>query len=285
MKNSLTLAASMAVLSGQLLITGCSSDDDSSGGGAAVPANATVIDSSNAVPIVTSVTGATTTLSTALGAEAMQTVTLEDALDIIKPMVKNRLKDSGIDLVTGVAFNESYNCTYGGTYSASGDEIDNDPTYSGTFTATFSNCSEVSGMIIDGTISGSYTENYATGAYTDSITGSISVTVIVNTDTTKISFTGLNFNESGNSNAGTYTTTTATFAFAIAVNGTTQFAFLSQLNADIVESSGSPCPESGHIMITGGNGTTAEGIYNNDGLTMTIKANGTVVDPAYDCTI
>jgi hypothetical protein len=284
MKNYLTLAASVALISGQLFITGCSSDDDSSGG-AAVPANATVIDSSNAVAIVASVTGATTTLSSALGAEAMQTVALEDALDIIKPMIKNSLKDSGVDPVSGVAFNESGNCTYGGTYSASGDETYNYPNSSETFTATFNNCSETPDFTIDGTISGTYTENYDTGAYTDNVTGSISVIFTVNTDTTKISFTGLNFSESGNYTTGTYTTTAATFALSIEVNGATQFAFLSELSANIVESNGTPCPEAGHILITGGNNTTAEGIYNGDGMTMTIKANGAVVDPAYDCTI
>jgi hypothetical protein len=210
-------------------------------------------------------------------------MSLGDALDLVKPMIKNRLTDSGIDLATGAAFNESYDCTYGGTFSATGDETEAYPNYSETFTATFNNCSEIMDFVIDGTLSGTFTENYETYAYTDSVTGSLSVTITYDPDTFKTSFTGLSFKESGNSLDGTFTTTESTFALVIEVNGTTQFALLAGLNADIVESSGTPCPESGHIMITGGNGTTAEGIYNGDGMTMTIKANGAIVDPSYDC--
>jgi hypothetical protein len=283
MNKLITLSASTALLSGLLFVTGCSSSDDGGGGTAAVPANATVIDANNAVPIVTSVMGATSTLGQALGAETTPVIGLNTALDLVKPMIKNRLKDSGVDLVTGATFNESYDCPYGGTFSATGDETDAYPNYSETVTATFNNCSEIMDVVIDGTVSGTFTENYETYEYTDSVTGSISIMITSDPDTFKTSFTGLSFQESGNSLDGTYTTTESTFALVIEVNGTTQFALLAELEADIVESSGTPCPESGHVLITGGNGTTAEGIYNGDGMTMTIKANGAVVDPSYNC--
>ena len=45
---------------------------------------------------------------------------------------------------------------------------------------------------------------------------------------------------------------------------------------------GFSCPESGHITVTGANASTAEGIYNGDD-TMTIKANGVVVNASAPC--
>ena len=82
----------------------------------------------------------------------------------------------------------------------------------------------------------------------------------------------------------TYNTAKSTFAIDFIVNGISSDGFLSELKAAIVDSTGfGSCPESGHIFITGANGTTAEGIYNGDGLTMTIKANGEVVDTGPVC--
>ncbi len=80
-----------------------------------------------------------------------------------------------------------------------------------------------------------------------------------------ISFTGIDFQKSGEMLDGTYTTAKSTFAIDFIVNGISSGGFLSELNAAIVESDGDSCPESGAIKITGGNNTTAEGIYNGDG--------------------
>jgi hypothetical protein len=231
--------------------------------------------------MVASITQTLSTLDQALAVEATPVIGLKDALDLVKPRIKNSSKNSGIDLATGVAYSDSGACTDGGTFSFSGNETDDGTNYSDTFTGTFSNCNEA-GFIIDGTLTGTFTENYVTGAYTDNFSGSLSVTVTTTTDTVKVSFTGLNFQETGNNQLFTYTTTQSTFALVITVNGTTQFAFLAELSTPIVESNGDFCPESGHILITGGNGTTAEGIYNGDG-TMTIKANGAVVNATATC--
>lgn len=266
------------------MITGCSSSGDGAAPGATLPANATVIEDANAPAIISAVASSYNTLDQALAVEATPVMGLDATIDLIKPMIKHRLKNSGIDLATGVAFSESEDCPYGGTYSASGDETDDGVNYSETVTATFINCSFFMDTIIDGTVSGTFTENYETYAYTDSVSGSISVSITLDPDTFKTSFTGLNFQESGNFSDGTYDKTVATFALDLQVNGTTQFAFLAELSAPIVESNGTPCAESGHILVTGGNNTTAEGIYNGDGMTMTIKANGDVVDPNFNCT-
>ena len=283
MNKFLTLAASAALISGQLLITGCSSSDDSSGGGvAAVPANATAIDASNAESLIASISTSLSTFDQAFSVGATPLIGLEAAVDIIKPMINNRSKNSGIDLATGVAYSDSGNCDVAGTFSVTGDETDDGVNFSDTFSASFTSCDDGVGFIIDGSATGTETENYSTGEYTDSFTGSISITFTSNTDTVKVSFTGLDFSETGNNFNYTYTTSKATFALVVTVNGANQYGFLAQLGAPIVESTGDFCPESGHILVTGANGTTAEGIYNGDG-TMTIKANGTVVRTDAPC--
>ena len=286
MYKTFTLSASAVFISGLFLIAGCSSSGGDDGGTApaTIPTNATVIDANNAESMIAVIASSLSAFDQALAVETAPAMGLNAALDIVRPLIKNRLKDSGIDLATGVAYSESSACTDGGSFSASGDETDDGTNFSETFTATFTNCNEF-GFIIDGSLSGTFTENYDTGAYTDNVTGSLSITIVQSTETFKVSFTGLNFQENGNYQDGTYTTTQATFTLVVVVNGATQYSFLAELTAPIVESSGGEfsCPESGTILITGGNNTTAEGIYNGDGATMTIKANGSVVNPDAPC--
>ncbi|MBT8119469.1 MAG: hypothetical protein KJN89_07095 [Gammaproteobacteria bacterium] len=288
MNNYLTLSASALLLSAQLLTTGCSSDDGDGGGTATVPAtvpaNATVIDASNAETLVATVSTSLSSLDQALAVEATPVIGINTALDIILPRIKNSSKDSGIDLATGVAFNDSGACAVDGTYSFTGDESDDGVIYSETVTATFVACDDGLGFVIGGTLSGTFTENNSTGDYTDNFSGSLDLTIVSGSDTITVSFTGLDFSETGNNFESTYTTTKSTFALVITVNGANQYGFLAELSAPIVESSGgeSSCPESGTIKITGGNGTTAEGIYNSDG-TMTINANGSFVTTATTC--
>ena len=288
MNKYLTLSASAVLLSGLFLITGCSSSDDGAAAvpgivPATVPANATVIDASNAEPLIASISTSLSTFDQAFAVGTTPLIGLEAAVDIIKPMINKRSENTGLDLATGVAYSDSGNCDVAGTYSVTGDETDDGVNYSDTFSASFTSCDDGFGFIIDGSATGTETENYTTGEYTDSFTGSISITFTSNTDTVNISFTGLDFQETGNNFDYTYTTSKATFALVVTVNGANQYGFLAQLSAPIVESTGDSCPESGHILVTGANGTTAEGIYNGDGTTMTIKANGTVVRTDAPC--
>jgi hypothetical protein len=96
--------------------------------------------------------------------------------------------------------------------------------------------------------------------------------------------TGINFKETGNNFTGNFTTNALTFSVDFVVNGSGSGGFAVTLLAPIVESSnGTGCPESGHIKITGANSTTAEGIYNSDDTTMTVIANGSVVNPSAAC--
>ena len=285
MNKYLTISASTVLLFvGLFSITGCSSSDSAAPGivPATVPANATVIDDTNAEPMIAAIASSRSALGQVLAVETTPVMGLNAALDIVKPMIKNRTNNTGIALATGGNLDEGGACDVDGTYSIIGDETGTDPNFTETTTATFTGCDDGIGFIIDGSLSATFTENISTGEYTDNVSGTLSITIVSTTDTVKVSFTGLAFEESGNNLDFTYTTTKSTFALVIVVNGTTQFAFLAELSAPIVESNGEFCPESGHILVTGGNGTTAEGIYNGD-TTMTIIANGTVLRTDAPC--
>lgn len=291
MNKYLTISTSAALLSGLFLITGCSSSGGDGGTTtptATVPANAVEINDTNAEATVALSISTVRSLDSInfdsiFAVETSPVIALTDALDIVKPMIKNRLNSSGIDPVTGTVFSDNGTCLDGGTWSVSGDETYNPPNWSETFTATFSNCNEYD-YIIDGTVSGAFTENEDTGDYTDKITGSLSVILTYDSTGKKTSFTGVDFYEAGNWKNYTYTISKSTYTVDFIVDGVSSGGFLATLNADIVENSGDYdyCPESGHIFITGANNTTAEGIYNGDGR-MTIKANGTVVNPSAQC--
>ena len=291
MNKYLTISAStMLLFAGLFLITGCSSSDDAPVSATptptpTVPANAVEITAANAeATVAASVATASTFedgIAAALAVETTPVIGLSGALDLVLPLIKDRLNNSGIDPVYGVAYNESGACFESGTWSASGDEVFGETSSSDTFTATFVNCDDGFGFIIDGTLSGTVTEDYTMPyGYTLAVTGNLSL-IVTGDSTVKISFTGIDFQKSGEL-GGTYTTTKSNFAIDFIVNGISSDGFLSELKADIFDSDGFSCPESGHIFITGANDTTAEGIYKG-GTTMEIWANGAIVEPSAVC--
>lgn len=296
MNKSITLTASAALLSGLFSITGCSSsggDDD--GGttgttGATVPANAIVIDDTNAE---STVAASVTTIDTLNGAvfavETTPVMGLKDALALVKPRIedaKNALKNSGADPVNGVTVNDSGNCVVSGTFSSVSDEGGTSPSFTDSGTLSFVNCDDGFGYILNGSVSFNDSFNIDTGDYSDTLTGTISIEGNGSL-TFKISLGGIDYAENGNDlvlDAETYTVTKAIYSVDFTADGVNGGGFLVGLTAAIVESNGgfNSCPESGTIHITGANNTTADGIYNVDG-TMTIKANGVVVNPAAQC--
>lgn len=280
MNKLITLSTTTALISGLALVSGCSSDDASPG--ATVPANAIVIDAANAESTVAAAISSNGVFDAALGVETVSTMAADDAMDVIKPLIIGKSANSGIDLASGVAYGDTVACSNpGGTFSYSGNETSDGDIYSDTGSATFVNCTEMD-FTINGSLSFSFTENYSTGAYTDNASGSLSI--IASGEAIKFSFNGLNFAENGNYFAGTYTISAMTYSVDFIVDGAGSGGFLVSLTAPIVESSGgsTSCPESGHITVTGANGSTAEGIYNG-GDSMTIKANGVVVEPNAYC--
>lgn len=278
MKNYLTLAASVAIISGQLLITGCSSDDassGSSGGVATVPANAVIIDDTNAEATIYAAAASASTLGSAISVQTTQVISLKSVMEIIKPILN---RNSTTNVATGATFSEP--CTDGGSISGTETISDDGTTYSESGSVTFNNCAE-GGIIINGTSTYSSSMNSATGAYTDDASGTITVTFTGGTDT--FSFSGFVFSETGNNLQDTYTISQLTYAIDFTINGTQGGGFLVSLLQPIVETDGSGCPESGHLLVNGGNGTSAEGIFNGDNATMTILANGTVVNSTASC--
>ncbi|MDX2505534.1 MAG: hypothetical protein QNL62_13805 [Gammaproteobacteria bacterium] len=277
-------------------MSGCSSDSATSdsattGSTAAVPANAVVLDATNAESTVASSVTTVDTLDLALAVETAPAMGLLDALALVKPHIetaKNALQNTGSDPVYGVAVSESGACSVSGTFSFTGDEGGTSPSFTDSGNVTLVNCNDGLDFIVNGNISWVESWNNETGKYSETETGSISVEGTDPNNAFKFSFVGLDFAESGNKlvlGAETYTITKATFSVDFVGGGVNGGGFLAGLTAPIVETSGGygSCPESGTILITGANGSTAEGIYNGDGTTMTIKANGEVVDAAAPC--
>lgn len=274
-----TLSISTALLSSITLITACSSDDGGSSA-ASVPANAIVIDSTNAETTVLTAANSAASLESAfsaLGVETTQSLSLEDTLDIISPLVNNLSNNASQNSATGIAIDEP--CPDGGSISGSATESTNGTTTTDSGSVTFSSCN-YSGFIINGSFSFTDTSDLSTGDYSDNASGSITMSDA--NSNSSFSFTGFVYAETGDNFNFTYTTTQLTYAINFVANGTAGGGFLVTLTAPIVESNGDRCPESGHLTITGANGTTAEGIYNGDG-TMTIKANGEIVNTIAAC--
>lgn len=288
----ISLSASTAVLSSLLIMTACSSSSDSStassggGGGGGVPANAIVLDSSNAEPTVgTSVTTANA-LNLALAAQATPAIGLKDALALLEPRIesiKNTLQNSGIDIVYGADINKTGNCNVSGTFSYTGHKGGTAPSFTDSGTVTVTNCDDGNDVILNGNFSWIQSWNNSTGDYSDTLSGTFSVTYNGGGASGSFNFAGVDYAETGNDSvpgSETYNISKATFSVDLpGGNG-----FLVKLTAPIIESVGglTHCPESGTILITGAKNTTAEGIYNGDG-TMTIKANGTVVSTTAPC--
>jgi len=288
MNKFLTLSTSTAVLSSLFIISGCSSSDDGPAT-AAVPANAVVINEANAEATVASSITSFDTLETAFGAEIAPAMGLKAALALLDPKIdaaKSALKNSGSDPVYGVAVSESGACDFSGSFSFNGDESGTFPSFSDSGTVTLTNCDDGIGFILNGSVSWTSSWNVETGSYSDTVKGSLTIEG-TGVQTFKFSFTGLDFAETGNDlvfGSETYTITKASYAIDFTTNGVSGGGFAVKLTAPVVESSGgyNSCPESGTILITGANGTTAEGTYNGDG-TMTIKANGAVVNASANC--
>lgn len=292
MNKVIILSTSTAVLSGLLIMTGCSSSDDdgSPGSVAGVPANAVVIDAANAEATVASSITTVEQLDIALSVETTPAMGLKDALALVEPRIdsiKNTLKNSGADPAYVLAVSESGNCDVSGTFSFTGEEGGTFPSFTDSGNVTLVNCNDGLGFIMNGNISWLESWNNETGDYSDTVTGSLSMEMTGDSSNFKFNFSGLDFAETGNDlvfGSETYTITRATYAIDFITDGASAAGFVVNLTANIIESSGgdSSCPESGHITITGANGSTAEGIYNGDG-TMTIKANGEVVNASAEC--
>jgi len=259
------------LLGAALTLSGClggSSEDDTASKAPGVPANAITITATNAEATLKSAV-VNKDLALALGTVSAPNITLEEALELVK---KIRQSSNAVP-ATAAGVTETQNCPGGGTQTYTFTSSGN--TDSGSM--TLSNCVE-DGFTINGTLS--YSDKDDGTVYSRTASGNLSVASI----DISVSFSGFDFAANGNYNSMTYTITKFTFALDVTANGRTGGGFLTELTVPIVESTGglASCPESGAIKITGASSTTAELIYNGDG-TVTIKANGAVVNSAATC--
>ena len=252
-----------------------------------MPANAVIIDAANAEATVAGSITSVTTLDSAFAVETTPTLGVLAALELVQPRIdatKDALNNSGADPVYGVAVSDSGSCWTSGTWAFTGDEGGTFPSFTDSGTVTLTHCVDGLGYVLNGSIHWVDSWNWDTGDYSETLTGNLNMAF---TGGVSFNFAGLDFAETGNDliwGAETYTMTKGTFGLDFVASGTSGGGYLVSLSAPIVESTGGwfSCPESGHITITGGNGTTAEGIYNGDN-TMTIKANGVVVNATAMC--
>lgn len=248
MNNHLITAFSVGLLGSALALGGCSSSDDSPAPGATVPANAKTITATNAPDTVTEAIGIGTSVLDAAGAvEITQTPTAMDIINMVEDIVENRSSTSSLNLPTGVT--DTFDCFVSGTITY---------TYTETATSesgsvTFVNCDDGFGAgVINGKINYSDSWNNDTGAYTQTANGSVTI----NISGLVITFSGLNFNQTGNFISYDYTINTFTYSISSTLSNT---GYLAQVTAPITGNELNSCPDSGQVTVTGASNTKARG--------------------------
>lgn len=254
MKNLRTLYTSTLLLTGLILITGCSSDDSSSGGGsAAVPANAILIDSSaKAESTAVSAVATGDAIISIFAVETSTTLTGKDILNIAIDKVLNNRQDPA-SIATGVDLSGDF-CPSGG--SASGDETGTSTTYNAT--VNFNACSDGS-ITLTGTfsINATFTVD-EDGPYTVNASGNLTATF----NGGSVGFNGFSFIQSGDDGTGAFITTTFTYAINPSAGG----GFAVQLTQPLVGTENVSCQlSSGQVLVTGAAGSQARATVNAGG--------------------
>jgi len=255
MKNLLTLYAFTAILSGLLIITGCSSSDEgsSSGGGVTVPANAILIDNSATAESTT--VSAVATGHGFVGAFGIQTSaahTAKDIIDIIFDKIPGNFQNtqaivSGVDLSSELCL----------TGTASGDATETSSSFSAS--ATLNACEVAPGLFFTGSMVINSTFSTTTGAYSDTASGNLSV--YDSGSGISIGFNGFNYAETGNENSGDYTVSTFTYAIDPSTGG----GYAVQVTQPLVGNFFEVCElTSGQVLISGASGSQARGTVNPD---------------------
>jgi len=252
MNKGLATLAVVFFASTQFLITACSSED--SGGGISPPKDAIVFNDSNAASSADLAVGITEALQFFKGGS--ETPAVNDILVQLVHRTRQHEQYSGVDLVSGPAYEDSYSCadssdvasgTSNSVSHVGSFSIDANGNESGSGTTTFYDCM-VSGIIIDGGFSYSYTES-TSGDYTDSAHGSLTMTI----DSTVASLSNFSLSDSGNYNSGDFTITKLQYVFDPGSNG-----FSMQVTATVVGNDTENCPMSGQILLKGGSNTKVQ---------------------------
>lgn len=247
MNNTLKQIGIISLIASSIGITGCGSDDSSS---SAVPANAITFSTSNAATAVGNVLAATASIL-AKGSTTTPSVTeiINNAIDTIKQSRNN----TGQDPVSGIAFNDTTQCWNSGSLVESGNATLNDNGGNGSGTTVFNNCDEGFGVTINGTLNIGGSWNDSTGDYTDTASGSITVTY--NSTSTVVNVKNLSFKETGNDFTGAYTISKMNYSYDPGSNGFSVgiTTALNGINDD--------CP-TGAVLLKGADKTQVQATFN-----------------------
>lgn len=254
MKTVLKFAGTAFLLSGFVTIAGCSSDDSSSAA-IAPPPNAIVLDDTNAK---TTAMAAIDTTQIILSKGTTQTASAGNIIGQVLDQIRDNKRNSGIDLVAGVAFNDTYDCATDwlttdpagtpNTYTEKGNYTGTASGSSDSGTVTFVSCELIPGTIVDGKISFSGTWSYTDGSYTDNASGNLTMA----TGGLTIALKNFSFKETGNDFTGDFVTSVMQYVFD---PGTDGFAVKTTTPLEGNWTAGCGYPTAGVVLISGNDNT------------------------------
>lgn len=269
MKTTLKLAGTAFLLSGFVTLAGCSSDDSSSGAAIAPPPNAIVLDEDNATATAEAAIGTTEIL---LGKGATQTASAGNIIGKVIDQIRDNKRNSGIDLVAGVAINETRDCTTDelttnntNIYTEVGNYTENETSGSDSGTVTFVSCEIISGTTIDGKISFNGSWSNTNGSYTDNLSGNLTMT----TGDLTIALKNFSFKETGNDWDGDYVTSVMQYVYD---PGTGGFAVKTTTPIEGNWNIGCGYSTAGVILISGADKTRVQATF-GAGETLTIEVD------------
>lgn len=269
MKTTLKLASAALLLSGFVTLAGSSSDDNGSSSAIAPPPNAIVLDETNAKTTAEAAIGTTEML---LSKDTSQTASAGNIIGQVLDQIRDNKRNSGVDLVAGIAYNDTWNCTtYAdatagdpNTITEKGNYTDNETGGSDSGTVTFVSC-DFSGIILDGKISYNGSWSNIDGRYTDNASGNLTMT----TGGQTIALKSFSFKETGNDFNGDYITSVMQYIFD---PGTDGFAVKTTTPLEGNWFTGCGYPTAGVILISGGDNTYVRATFGAGGI-LTIEAD------------
>ena len=227
---------SLFIIGFAFVISGCGDEEETTGGSVNVtlPSDAILISDANAITVAEAVVDSTSATGFASGIEVSNPQTAK-AVKSIRSAV-NTVKQSS-NVVTGIT--ESDPCIDGGSVSFSGSAS----ATGSSGTLAFNNCVQY-GVSIDGSMSVTFTWNDTTGAYSDKINGSFTISYFGETFTMV-----MNLSETGNYSSGDYTTDMTYSITGSPIGGfmvETTLPLIGNVNAGLT---------SGQLTVTGKNNT------------------------------
>ena len=270
MKTVLKFAGIAFLLSGFVTVAGCSSDDSSSVAAIAPPPNAVVLDDTNAK---TTAMAAIETTDILLSKGATQTASAGNIIGQVLDQIRDNKKNSGIDLVTGIAFNDTWDCTtYAEATAGAPNTITEASNYTVTAsggsdsgTVTFVSCELIPGTIVNGTISFNASWSDTDGSYSDNASGNLTMA----TGGLTIALKNFSFKETGNDWSGDYVTSVMQYVFDPGTNG-----FAVKTTTPLVGNWVADCgyPTAGVVLISGGNNTHVKATF-GAGAVLTVEVD------------